>query len=230
MGPGSLLRKRIEAGGDGPLPSLILWGPPGTGKTSLGRLLAAHSGATFEALSAVFSGVREVRAAIDEARRRKKRGGRTVLFIDEIHRFNKNQQDALLPAVEEGVVSLIGATTENPSFEVNAALLSRCRVVTLYPLSTDDVATIIRRALTDRERGLAELQADLTDTAVAHLAQASGGDARVALTALEAAVLATPPAANGRRSVTEESLVEALGAPGSRTTRGARITTTSPRP
>ncbi len=142
VGEGRLVRRLIEEGG--PLPSLILWGGPGTGKTTLARLLARLSGSRFNAISAVGSGVKEVREAIADARSARRRGGRTTLFIDEIHRFNKAQQDALLPAVEDGTITLIGATTENPSFEVNAALLSRCRVLVLNLLSGEDVATILR--------------------------------------------------------------------------------------
>jgi putative ATPase len=209
LGEGTLLRRLIDRGGA--LPSLILWGPPGSGKTTLARLLAARGDAAFVPLSAVLSGVREVREAIEQARRARRRGRRTVLFIDEIHRFNKAQQDALLLAVETGDVTLIGATTENPSFEVIAALLSRCRVVALNPLGAAEVEAIVRRALADRERGLAGLNPALADDAIARLAQSSGGDARVALTALEAAVESTPPGPEGVRRVGEEALVEALG-------------------
>src|SRR5437868_11746587 len=150
LGEGRLVRRLIEGGG--PLPSLILWGGPGTGKTTLARLLAGLVAARFVALSAVGSGVKEVRETITEARGARRRGRRTVLFIDEIHRFNKAQQDALLPAVEDGTITLVGATTENPSFEVNAALLSRCRVLVLNPLAEEDIRTILGRALPDRER------------------------------------------------------------------------------
>ena len=190
---------------------MILWGPPGTGKTTLGRLIAGRSGAQFIALSAVFAGVREVRAAIEDARKNRRRDARTILFIDEIHRFNKAQQDALLGAVEDGTISLIGATTENPSFEVNAALLSRCRVVVLQPLDTNEVATIVRRALDDPERGLAGLRPRLAPDLIDKLAGWSAGDARVALSTLEEAVEATLPAEDGTRLVTESTLVEALG-------------------
>lgn len=209
IGEGRVLRRLIEGGGA--LPSLILWGGPGTGKTTLARLLADRSGTRFVPLSAVFSGVREVRAAIAEAREERRFGHRTTLFIDEIHRFNKGQQDALLPAVEDGTVTLIGATTENPSFEVTGALLSRSRVLVLDPLTAEDVETILRRALADAERGLANLQPELSDEVLARLAQSSGGDARVALAALEAAVEATALAENGVRQVTAETVIEALG-------------------
>ncbi len=209
LGPGRLVRKLVE--GEGPLPSLILWGPPGTGKTTLARLLAGRAGSRFVPLSAVLSGVKELREAIAEARQARRRGKRTILFVDEIHRFNKAQQDALLPAVEDGTVTLIGATTENPSFEVNAALLSRARVLTLQPLSGDDLAGILRRAMVDSDRGLSALRPELTEEDLARLTTASGGDARVALTALESSVLATEPGGDGTRRVDRETLIEAVG-------------------
>jgi len=209
VGEGRVLRRLIEGGGT--LPSLILWGPPGTGKTTLGRLLAEKTAARFVALSAVFSGVKDLRAAIAEARLDRRRGRRTILFIDEIHRFNKAQQDALLPAVEDGTVTLIGATTENPSFEVISALLSRSRVLVLNPLDKEEVATIVRRALTDTERGLGSFNPQISDELITRLAHSSGGDARMALSALEAAVSVTEPDEHEARLITSETLIEALG-------------------
>jgi putative ATPase len=207
LGPGRLLRRAVEAD---QVPSLILWGPPGSGKTTLAQVIARTTRARFFGVSAVTAGVADLRKIIDEARALRRAGQRTILFIDEIHRFNKAQQDAVLQAVEQGDVVLIGATTENPSFEVNNALLSRCRVVRLEPLSEADLNCIIDRALTDAERGLAALRPVLAPEARAHLLAAAGGDARVALNALELAALAAEPDAAGQRHLTLPLIEDAL--------------------
>src|SRR5262245_50309802 len=209
VGEGRILRRLLESGGT--LPSLILWGAPGTGKTTLAKLLAEKSGMRFIALSAVFSGVKDLREAIQQARGEQRFGKRTVLFIDEIHRFNKGQQDALLHAVESGTVTLIGATTENPSFEVTGALLSRSLVLVLNQLTEDDIKTILRTAIDDDKRGLAEYRPEVSDELLTRIAHSAGGDARVALTALEAAVEATQPDENGVRNISEQTIIEALG-------------------
>ncbi len=206
VGEGRVLRRAIEAG---QLPSFILWGPPGTGKTTLAAIAARHANARFVPISAVSAGVADLRRVIDDARKmRAATGERTVLFIDEIHRFNKAQQDVVLPHVEEGHVVLIGATTENPSFEVISALLSRTRVYTLKPLTDDEVRTIVRRALVD-ERGLGGA-ATLGPEAEDLLVNVANGDARVALNALELAWDATAATADGVRAVTSESVRDAL--------------------
>ena len=185
VGPGRPLREAIERDR---LRSIILWGPPGTGKTTLARVIANATRAHFIAFSAVLSGIKEIREVMAEAEQARRRSGRrTILFIDEIHRFNRAQQDAFLPRVESGDIVLIGATTENPSFEVNSALLSRSKVHVLAPLTPDALARILRRALEDADRGLGALGVTATDEAVAGIARYANGDARIALNMLEAA-------------------------------------------
>jgi len=204
LGPGRPLRQSLDAG---TLHSMIFWGPPGTGKTTLARLLASVAGAEFVPVSAVTTGIKDVKDIIAAAeRRRSMRGSRTVLFVDEIHRFNKAQQDAFLPHVEGGTIILVGATTENPSFEVNSALLSRSKVYVLKALESEDVVTILNRALVDDERGLAGLRVSTDDAALKAIAVYANGDARVALNLLENAVLALPPDATGVRNLNADVL------------------------
>jgi len=208
VGKGTALRRAIERDD---LRSLILWGPPGSGKTTLARIIAQRTGSTFVPFSAVLSGIREVREVMREADRRHARGGgRTLLFVDEIHRFNKAQQDAFLPFVERGTITLIGATTENPSFEVISALLSRSRVYRLERLSAEELGQIVRRALADRERGLGAIEVDLPDELLGTLVAASNGDARRALNLLEFVVGAAPPVEGRPRAITADLLRDAL--------------------
>jgi len=205
---GRVFRKCIESD---QLPSIILWGPPGSGKTTLAQIIASVTKSYFSSLSAVSAGVADLRHVIGEAKKRSKVSGqRTTLFIDEIHRFNKAQQDAVLPFVENGTVTLIGATTENPSFEVIAPLLSRCRTFRLNLLSEQEIKLIVERAIKDEERGLGEFRGEIADEALQHLVAMSSGDARVALSALEMATFATLPDSDGRRLITLPAVEEAL--------------------
>jgi len=206
LDPGRVLRAAIERG---ELHSMILWGPPGSGKTTLASLMAHVAGARFVAFSAVLSGVKEIRQVIAEAEAERRRGGRpTILFVDEIHRFNRAQQDAFLPHVEKGTIVLVGATTENPSFEVNSALLSRCRVYVLHGLGEDDLLALLRRALDDPRRGLGARRPAVDDDALRLIARLAGGDARSALNVLELAV-GMAPVLDGRPRVGEAAIREA---------------------
>ena len=184
LGKGTLLRRAIE---EDRLFSMILWGPPGSGKTTLARIIANETSSHFETFSAVLAGVKEIRAVIETANRELEKGQRTILFVDEIHRFNKAQQDAFLHHVESGLITLIGATTENPSFEVISPLLSRCRVFVLDPYSDEEIYRILERALADPEKGLGELALKAEPEALRHIVWAAEGDARTALNNLEAA-------------------------------------------
>lgn len=211
VGEGKLLRQAIE--GDN-VPSMILWGPPGSGKTTLASIIAKLTKAHFVQISAVTSGVKDLREVVKQAEADKREGRKTILFIDEIHRWNKAQQDGLLPHLEKGTVILIGATTENPSFEVRGALLSRCRVFVLAQLSAEDILKILKRALEDKAAGLGESRLALEPGALEFLAQMSNGDARIALNVLEYAASAKAAAgksANGK--ITIELIKEALQKP-----------------
>ena len=212
LGGGKPLRALIEreqaegAGGSGQ--SMIFWGPPGVGKTTLAKIVARSTGANFVEFSAVLSGIKEIKQVMAEAERAAGMGSRTILFVDEIHRFNKAQQDAFLPYVERGTIRLIGATTENPSFEINAALLSRCRVYTLVALTEEQVVALLGRAMADAERGLAASGVAAEEDALAAIAAFASGDARHALSALEAA--ARLAEARGERTITRALAAEAM--------------------
>jgi putative ATPase len=206
VGPGKPLRLQMERDDAG---SMLFWGPPGTGKTTLAKIIAGMSRAEFIELSAVLSGIKEIKQVMAEAERARQYGTRTILFIDEIHRFNRAQQDAFLPHVEKGNIRLIGATTENPSFEINAALLSRCRVYVLKALTEDQIAQLLRRALTDKERGLGSMNVTATDDVLRKIAVYTNGDARAACNVLEvAAALAQETAGGGKPAVITEDIAQ----------------------
>jgi len=208
LGPGKLLRRAIESDR---ITSIIVYGPPGTGKTALARIIAAKTKSHFEWLNAAAIGLDEIRKVIQQAKSRRVKGMKTIVFLDEIHRFNKLQQDALLPDVEEGNITLISATVENPYFYVNSALLSRSQIFELKPLSAEDILTVLQNALNDKDRGLGNLDIIADENALKHIAKMSDGDARKALSALEVAALTTPPDDRSRRihitiDIAEESI------------------------
>jgi putative ATPase len=208
LGQGKVLRQAIESD---QLPSMILWGPPGSGKTTLAMIIASATGAQFLAFSAVLAGVKEIKEVVQEAIGEwKYHKRRTILFVDEIHRFNKAQQDAFLPHVEKGTIILIGATTENPSFEVISPLLSRSKVFTLNPLTEIEIEVILSRALADEERGLGKYQTEVEPEVIKGICQVANGDARVALNTLEMLVLTTTPDEMGVRKIKKEDLIEVL--------------------
>jgi putative ATPase len=208
LGQGKVLRQAIESDH---LPSMILWGPPGSGKTTLAMIIASTTGAQFLAFSAVLSGVKEIKEVIQEANEEwKYNKRRTILFVDEIHRFNKAQQDAFLPHVEKGTIILIGATTENPSFEVISPLLSRTKVFTLYSLAEKEIELILKRGLMDQEKGLGQYPTIVEPEVFEGICRIANGDARIALNTLEIIVLTTPPDPQGTRSIRKEDLEEVL--------------------
>jgi len=208
LGEGKILRQAIQSD---QLPSMIFWGPPGSGKTTLAMIIASTTGAKFIAFSAVLSGVKEIKEVIEEAKESwKYQKKKTILFVDEIHRFNKAQQDAFLPHVEKGTIILIGATTENPSFEVISPLLSRTKVFTLRPLTENEIELILNRALRDRERGLGKYPASIEPEVIKGICRVANGDARIALNTLEMVVLLTPPNGKGVRQIRKMELEEVL--------------------
>ncbi len=208
LGSGKILRQAIESDH---IPSMILWGPPGSGKTTLAMLIASMTRARFIAFSAVLSGVKEIKEVIQEAQEEwKYQGRRTILFVDEIHRFNKAQQDAFLPHVEKGTIILIGATTENPSFEVVSPLLSRAKVFTLRALNEEEIELLLNRALKDAERGLGEYRTEMEVEVIKRISRMVNGDARIGLNTLEMIVMTAPPDENGVRQITIENLEEVL--------------------
>jgi putative ATPase len=208
LGPGKVLRQAIETDH---LPSMILWGPPGSGKTTLAMIITSTTGTQFIAFSAVLAGVKEIKQVIKEANDEwKYRKRRTILFVDEIHRFNKAQQDAFLPHVEKGTIVLIGATTENPSFEVISPLLSRTKVFTLNPLTEEEIGLILNRALTDKERGLGKYPTMIEPEVVKGICRLANGDARIGLNTLEMLVLTTSPNSKGLRHIKMDDLKEVL--------------------
>jgi putative ATPase len=207
IGPGKPLRTQIERDDTG---SLIFWGPPGTGKTTLAKIIANMTKAEFVEFSAVLVGIKEIKQVMADAERARQYGTRTIVFIDEIHRFNKAQQDAFLPHVEKGNIRLIGATTENPSFEINAALLSRCRVYVLQPLSEDQVVWLLRRALTDEERGLGMMQLRVSDEILKKIASYTSGDARNAYNVLEVAAGLAEQSGTQPAEITDDIVRDAL--------------------
>ena len=207
IGPGKPLRVQIERDDTG---SLIFWGPPGTGKTTLAKIIASMTKAEFIEFSAVLAGIKEIKQVMVDAERARQYGTRTIVFIDEIHRFNKAQQDAFLPHVEKGNIRLIGATTENPSFEINSALLSRCRVYVLQPLTEEQVVQLLRRALTDSERGLGAMKLQASDEVLKLIASYSSGDARSAYNVLEVAAGLTQQSENQKGTITDQIVRDAL--------------------
>jgi putative ATPase len=207
LGPGKALRTQIEHDEIG---SMILWGPPGCGKTTLARLIARMTHSEFAAFSAVLTGIKEIKDVMAAAEHARRAGRGTIVFVDEVHRFNKAQQDAFLPHVEAGNITLIGATTENPSFEVIAPLLSRTRVYVLQALTTEQIEALLRRALADPARGVANETVVIGEEAIQHIAVYSGGDARAAYNTLEAGVRAAQADASGKRTITKELLAELL--------------------
>jgi putative ATPase len=207
IGPGKPLRVSIERDDAG---SIIFWGPPGTGKTTLAKIIANMTKAEFIEFSAVLAGIKEIKQVMADAERAKQYGTRTIVFIDEIHRFNKAQQDAFLPHVEKGNIRLIGATTENPSFEINSALLSRCRVYVLQPLTEDQIVALLQRALNDRERGLGQMNVQASDDALRKIASYTSGDARSAYNVLEVAAGLAQKNAGGVLEISDEIVHDAL--------------------